>query len=519
MIGLAALEAAAGALVAVGFTRLCMSIDVNPVQRIGQVSGLAAMQLRFILVFIVIALVWWALSRWISRPVALRVACGSLAGLASGLVAGGVAVILRGTEWPLNGTSGDSGQLQQWVFDIQHGRSISDVYPPLFPRALTWWTEVFNPDHPGAGLKMFGMVLLALSGPAVYLAWRLLLPPLWALGLGVVAVFPLVTPAKPYADIPLLILIPLLAKFVETILRAARFSAKASLLSGAVFGAAFGLLFLWYSGWFVWSAPGVLALVIVMIARVAREGRRPALLRAATVMGASAVTFLLIAGSYAIRLISNSGEPDTYMYFDTNSDPAYFVMWQGDQPGAAANGLWPPPGELGGVGVFVLLLVVGIGVALWLGSSLPVVQVAAFCMLGAFLMRYWFASHMERDQLVQLYPRTSAELLYCSIVLCAMAGYLISQKFAGRGAVDPEMPRHRLPISAPALRTSGAVLCALAFFAAMAGSSTVDRLMPSGDQNSHGAQGWTAQTTRLPNGHCPKFAPEGKCHEPKPLVR
>ncbi|MFF7454846.1 hypothetical protein [Kitasatospora sp. NPDC008115] len=506
-----AVEAAAGVLVALGFTWICTFIRVNPMQRVGQVSGLAALQLRFILVFIAIALLWWAASRWFSRPIALRTAAASLSGLATGLYAGGVAVALRGTVWPLNGRRGDSGQLQLWVGDILAGRPISSVYPPLFPHLLARWTDLLYPDRPGLGLKMLGLVLIALTGPVVYLAWRLLLPPLWALAIGVVPVFPIVHAAKPYVDVALLVLIPVLARLVTSVLRSTGKSVRTALLTGAAYGLALALLFLWYSGWFVWSAPGALAVTVLTLVKIAKRGKA-AVLRAAALLGATGAVFLLVAGTYLQRLLAGSDTPDTYMYFDTNVDPAYFAMWQGDSPGVIANGAWPLPGELGGVGVFVLLLIVGVGVALWLGPALPVVQVAAFCMLGAFLMRYWFASHMERDQLVQLYPRTSAELLYCGIVLCGMACYLLSRKFAAREETGEgeRAESFARTVRVPALRTGGAVLCALAFFFSMAGSSTVDRFMPA-NQGSWGSFAWFAHITTQPDGKCPVFAPEGKC--------
>ncbi|MCX4753321.1 hypothetical protein [Kitasatospora purpeofusca] len=503
---LAGVELGAGAVVALGFTKLCMSIDVNPMQRVGQVSGLAGLQLRFIAVFVVLALLWWAFSRRLSRPLALRLACCSLAGLATGLYAGGVAVTLRGTALPPNGVLGDAGQLQLWVADIQNGRPISGVYPPLFPHLLTWWTELFHPDRPGAALKVLGLVLIALTGPAAYLAWRMLLPPLWSLGIGVVSVFPIVHAAKPYVDIVLIMLIPVLAKFMAGLLGARAMTTRTLLLTGAGYGLGLSALFLWYSGWFVWSAPGALAALALLLFRLGKEGRTP-LLRAAAMLGTTAAVFLAVSGSYLVRLLGMAGTPDTYMYFDTFVDPAYFAMWQGDQPGQFATAVWPLPGELGGVGVFALLLVAGLGVALWLGPTLPVVQVAGLCMLGAFGLRYWFASHMERDQLVQLYPRTSAELLYCAIVLCGMAGYLVSQKLTGRSPLALIGGR-KGPV--PALRTSGAVLCALAFFFSMAGSATVDRFMPRQD-GSWGTLTWVAQTTEQPGGGCPRYAPEGKC--------
>ncbi len=509
--GLVGVEAAAGMLIALGFTWLCMRIEVNPLTRTGQVSGLAGLQFRFLLVFVALALVWWGISKRLSRPLALRLACCSLAGLATGLYAGGIAVALTGTSWPLNGPYGDSGQLQNWVGEIQAGRPISGVYPPLFPHALTYWTELFNPGQPHAALKTFGLVLLALTGPAAYLAWRLVLPPLWSLGIGVVSVFPIVHAAKPYVDIVLIILIPVLAKLMSTLRRAGELKTRPAVLLGVSYGLGLALLFLWYSGWFVWSAPGALAAFVLMLINLGKEGGPAALRRGALLLGVTGGVFLALTGPYLGRMLAGADTPDGYFYFDTDIDPAYFLMWQGDQPNNLAKVSWPLPGELGGVGVFALLLVAGVAVALWLGPRLPVVQVAGLCMLGAFGLRYWFASHMERDKLVQLYPRTSAELLYCSIVLCGMAGYLLTQKMTGRPAYAIIGGRKG---PAPALRASGAVLCALAFFFSMAGSATVDRFMPF--NGSWGQLAWNSHTTVQPNGACPRFAPEGKCVPPPP---
>ncbi|RAJ38845.1 galactan 5-O-arabinofuranosyltransferase [Kitasatospora sp. SolWspMP-SS2h] len=504
--GLVAAEAVAGVLAAFGFLVLSMAIKVNPTTRVGQVSGLAALQLRFLLVAIVIAFGWWTISRRVSPAVGLRLACASVAGLATGLYAGGVAVALRGTPWPLNGFYGDSAQLQNWAFLISDGKSIPGVYPPLFPHLLAYWTELFNPGHPGAALKILTLLLTALAGPVLYLAWRLLLPPLWSLAIGVVCVFPLFTAAKPYVDIILLVLLPVFAHFLGRLLESGRRTTKRALLVGAAYGAVFALFFLWYSGWFVWSAPGVLACAAVTLARVRRDGR-PALLRALLTTGTTGVVFLALAGTYLVRLLQGSGTPDSYMYFDTQTDPAYFVMWMGDLPGGYTHANWPIPGELGGVGVFTLLLLVGLGVALWLGAELPIVQVAGFFLVGTFLLRYWFASHMERDQLVQLYPRTSSELLYCCLIMVGMAVHLAVRRISERRRSEDRPTR--LPGSP--MRAGGAALCALTLFFGLAGSATVDRFMPSDDPASLGRLAWSAHNSQTPKGPCPKFAHGGRC--------
>ena len=80
------------------------------------------------------------------------------------------------------------------------------------------------------------------------------------------------------------------------------------------------------------------------------------------------VTFVAVAWRHLLGLLApTGGVNDAYFYFDTNTDPAYFAMWRNDRPGDVAAAGWPPPGELGYVGLFTLILVLGVGVALWLG--------------------------------------------------------------------------------------------------------------------------------------------------------
>ena len=94
-------------------------------------------------------------------------------------------------------------------------------------------------------------------------------------------------------------------------------------------------------------------------------------------------------------------------------------MWRNDLPGDV--GPWPPPGELAGVGVFVLLLVVGLGLGVALGGRrTPVIALCAL-LAGACLLRFWFASQAYATGAVQLYPRTSAEILYCLLLLSVLA--------------------------------------------------------------------------------------------------
>lgn len=363
---------------------------------------------------------------------------------------------------------------------------------------------------------MVELVFTAMMGPVAYLAWRLLLPPLWALGIGVTAALPLVQPYKPYTNLVLVALVPLLGKLLQLVQRSHAISRRHAAILGALLGLVTGVLFLLYSGWFVWSAVGIAALGLVVLFQLARAEGRRALVTALIGLGSTAAGFMLVAGSYTVQLLTAAGAAvDRYCYFDTYTEPAYFAMWRDDLPGTDAFSSWPPPGELGGVGVFSILLLVGAGVALALGVRHAAVLACAACTASALLMRYWFASHMERDQAVMLYPRTSAQLLYCLLVLTGLAVYLVAGRYAKLHRTSAQAPGER------GVKSVGAVvrrpvalgaLCALGLLYGMAGSATASKYMPQDPQlNGPGMLAWVAQSTADPHGKCSPYAPGGKC--------
>src|SRR5262249_23893454 len=136
---------------------------------------------------------------------------------------------------------------------------------------------------------------------------------------------------------------------------------RRSAVLGVGYGVALGLLFLLYSGWFVWFAPGVLvAFALVM-------PWRTALAKASTLLGTAAVVFV---GASSIHLrglfASKGGFSAGSFYFDTCPDPTYIAMWADAWP-LLIGPVFPPFGELGGVGVFTLLLAAGALLAIALG--------------------------------------------------------------------------------------------------------------------------------------------------------
>lgn len=130
-------EGVVSVAVALGFMLLCTQISVNPVTRIGQVSGLAKIQQYAALVGIpVLAVLLFLAYRGTLRyyQVAQRLVCAALAGLATGIVAGGIAVALHGTPWGLGGQEGDPGNLMGMANDMMRGKGLPGVYPRCSPR-------------------------------------------------------------------------------------------------------------------------------------------------------------------------------------------------------------------------------------------------------------------------------------------------------------------------------------------------------------------------------------------------
>ncbi|MCX4748469.1 hypothetical protein OG455_23635 [Kitasatospora sp. NBC_01287] len=513
------LEAAVSIAAALLTTWLARFVDTNPMSRIGQVSGLAALQLQLLLLMLIVVLALVPAMRR-GRVLSVRFAAAAFAGLATGVTAAGVAVALRGTPWPLNAQTGDSGQLQIWAQQLMQGKPMDGTYPPLFPHIVSWYAQAFAGGDVGFALKMVDLGFTALLGPVAYLTWRLLLPPLWSLGLGVVAALPLMDPYKPYTAFVLVGLLPVLAKLLHTVQRAAELGRREAMIRGGAIGLVVGVMFLLYSGWFVWSAAGLTLLTVVLLYRLGREGGGRALLTGLVVLGSTVVVFLLTAGTYLTGfLASSAGAVDRYCYFDVYTEPSYFAMWQGDLPGSATMSTWPLPGELGGVGLFVLLLLVGAGLAVVLAPRNPAVLTAAAAALSAFVMRYWYASQMFKNDAVMLYPRTSAQLLYCFLVLVGFAVYLGAQRFqAWRREAAESSDTRGLSAGHTSIRVAVAALCSLGLLFGMAGSATASKYMPDNpEHSSDGSLAWIAQTQGKLDGGCPTFAPGGKCHPSQKL--
>ncbi|WP_326552828.1 hypothetical protein [Micromonospora sp. NBC_01813] len=483
--------------VAFGFLAWSSTIDVDPLDRRGQVSGLAALQFRFAVLAAVLVVAMLVAHRLLApahRHHAVRVGCAAAAGLATGLVAGGIAVALDGTRTSLWAGGGDYEWILDWTAKLWAGQEISDHYPPVVFWLIGAWASLTGQEHLFA-LKDLQLAGTALFGPAAYLAWRLVLRPVWAVAIGVLAMLPLIEPVKPYPQITLVMLLPVLVKFLSVLRGADRLSQRRALVSGLLAGVGFGLLFLLYSGWYVWCAGGML-LACAFLAPW-RHGWRPAML-----LGGAAVASFLAVGWVHLRglLAPTGGTSDDYFYFDTDTEPTYIAMWRNDRP-ADVGPVWPPVGELGGVGVFTLLLAAGLGAAIVLGWRRSIVIAAGACATSAWFMRMWLASEQWETQTVRLYPRTTAVVLYCLLVLAGFGVMLAIRHWRRRLDGEPRRP------TAPA----GLLLIPVLFVFASAGSATADRYMPDERADHAGYFAWIAQTKPYPDGRCSRWGAAHGC--------
>lgn len=513
--GPAAGECVVAVLTGLGFAYWSGSILDDPIRRAGQVSGLAALQLRLALVALpllaaVVLTTVWGSARL--RRLVVRLACAAVAGLATGFLAGGQVFALRGTPWPINAENGDNGALILFAREVMATGSTHSFYPPGVPYVLAYAADHFTQGDPALALKPLLIVLLALTGPAAYLAWRLCLRPLPALAVALVSVLPQTMPYKSYSPLVLVVLVPLAAKLLMWLRASPTYSARGAVLRGAFLGLVLGVLFLVYSGWHVWAAPGLAAAVLVVFPwRRGRSGRA----RGGLLLAGAAAAFLVVGGRYLWVLLHATNVKDTWCSQITLTQPAYigplpFASSAWDQPGE-----WPPLGEFAGLGLFTVVLLLGLGTAVALGLRRPIVIAPLAIFSSAWLMRFWIAHHLQRDEATQLFPRTANVIQVCLCVLAVLAGVLVAERARPvfRALAEGVPGSLSATVAGPRFTAAG-VLLVLVLAAGMAGSALTDQYLPErASLHTGGSLTWFAHQQRKPDGSCPRYADGGKCHD------
>ena len=110
-----------------------------------------------------------------------------------------------------------------WADVLLAGRDVPVAYPPGVINLIAWTAELTGGSTVDA-LKLIHIVGTAVFGPVAYLAWRLVLPPLWALAVTLVAAVPLLEPYKPYTTVVLVVLVPVLVRLLSELSAAGRAS-------------------------------------------------------------------------------------------------------------------------------------------------------------------------------------------------------------------------------------------------------------------------------------------------------
>ncbi|MFE9930162.1 hypothetical protein [Streptomyces sp. NPDC005533] len=513
----ASAEVVVSLVAALGFTLLSTHISVNPLVRIGQVSGLAKLQMYAALLGLPLlaVLLYTAYRGSLHRhQLAKRLVCAALAGLATGVVAGGVVVALRGTPWGLGGQEGDPSALIAMANSFLHGEGPSGIYPPLFPGLMAVWAKIRYGGIGGAGfaLKDFQIFFTAIAGPMTYLAWRLLLRPFWALLIAVPSAILFMDPIRPYSHASMLVLLPLLGYTLREMRRAGEQPLRRVLLRGAVLGLVFGVVFLWYSGWYVWAAPGVFLLALGVFPW--RAGKA-VVKRTAAFVGATLLTAGIVGAPLIYQMARlGSQTPDRYAFLAVYVDPAYVLGWVSDRSGKLEYQTWPVAGEMAGQSGFALLLLFAVGLGIGLALRNIMVLTAAATLAGAWLARFWFASHMAHDKAVQLFPRTTWIIMYCLMILAVLGMMAVVNRSSGwaERTLRPSgaAPAARVVPRRVVAQLAAGMVCVVALFATMGASWSVNRYMPQSDNMTMGIDAWRAHTIKKADGTCPRFAPDKK---------
>ncbi|MFF3735985.1 hypothetical protein [Streptomyces sp. NPDC002566] len=497
-------ECVVAVAMALGFTAWGVTVDDNPITRVGQVSGLSNLQFRLaLLVVVVLAVVGWSTVRGSERvrAVTVRLAAAAVAGLSTGFIGAGQVFALRGTPWPLNGPYADNNRILGWAEQVLHTGSMDAFYPPAVPYILGYAAKAGLFDgQPAFGLKWLFIAFVALTGPVAYLAWRMCLRPLPALAVGLLPALQQTLPHKPYSPFVLVALVPLIAKLLLWLRASPRFTTRGTAGRGAFLGVAFGLLFLVYSGWHVWSLPGVL--VAVLFFYPWQTGR----LRGLLFLGSSLAGFLLVAGAYLRVLLGATGTRDQWCSGFALTEPAYIGTTPLSSRAWDEPGEYPGFGEFAGLHTYAVIVLIGLGVAVALGLRKAVVVAPLACFASAWFIRFWLAGHMEADQQVQLFPRTTLQIQVTLTALAVLACVLAAGRLA---------PLVRRAGTSPARQFSAVgALLALALAGGMIGSFFANQYLPTAPaERQVGAMAWQAHQFRKPDGACPEYADRHECQD------
>lgn len=396
-------EAVAALVVSLAVWWMGSRITLNPLVRAEQVSAMASLQVSvFLLVSVPFAgMVIWGWSR--GNPRWLAMATAVAAGASSGIVAGLMAIALHGSRCAVNSLGGDAGRLVIWA--ARPGTAPSE-YPPLPVLAIRWLSAIAGSPEPYVwrGLSLF---LLAVTGPCLYIAWRLLYGPAMALVLGPVVGLVFIDPYKPYSSLPLGL------SFVVLVIAASHLrNGYQHWRQPLMVGVSAAVLLLTYPGWFMWMAPGLLIVVALLPWRT----KASANFRYLVVSGGCVLllTFWWLTSAWTgFRTLR-----DTFVYHDALLRPTYFADWQEDTPAFGVR--LPQYGEFGNLDTYSLALIALVSLGLVLRGRTTVGYLGMAVFVGVWVRKMQIASAFRETGLVQLYPRANMVMLLVALTLAGL---------------------------------------------------------------------------------------------------
>jgi hypothetical protein len=282
----------------------------DPLDRGHQVAAVSLLTLALLLA----ASAWLLLARPTSTGPATRrwpLATAGLAGTASGVWAAGAVLALHGTPWSFFADQGDAGRYIEWAAALAERPA---EYPPGGLWLLRGVAELLQLSE-ALALKPTTILVMALTGPLAYLAWRLVTGPTFALFAGVVVAVPHWHSYLPMRRIVLFLILPIMVAGTQMLLADRPLLERRSLLHTAGLGAALGVLVLLYSGWIYFIGLSLLPLSVLGIARLIRD--EPAVRRARLVLSAAlAGPAILAVSPYVVPLVFESAARPTALVDD-----------------------------------------------------------------------------------------------------------------------------------------------------------------------------------------------------------
>ena len=388
---------------------------------------------------------------------------------------------LHGTPFPYGGMRADIARLTAAATKFSVHVESTDLlvkglpieYPPLFPWLVGRASAITG--EPAWQLIGVGSVIFCgVAALAGYLLWRRLVAPAMALALSVVPPAVYGDPRKAHEVAALCLLTPWVLGGL------ARYRRATPRLHWAVAGVVGGLLVTDYQGYLVFSFAGVVAVVLLGLAR---HGARPRYLRH---LALATVTALATAGWFlgpwllGLARMGGDGSADLFQPFEAQTDP-WHLPWQHAWPVA----VW---------------LCAGLALLVWHSFRHDWARYLLALALSAMAYRWLMLLRFERTGHTGFFQYT--DRLYDGVLVTGLVLSLgaLWPRLVGATPVLRRLAPHLRRVVA-ALSTITVVLTGLGFFwAADRAGHAEDRHTPNFTR--------LADATELPGGGFPEFSGE-----------